>query len=223
MSSHQNLALTHAQQTGTVKTCDVCKNSIPTVEAHIGGWKQDGTHRYLCDGCNVIPKADQMLPIAPYWSAILNKWRPSVDSRPWYFIRLPQHSIPFLVRLHQLSKYYTFEDVSIMLNSISMERIRHGLDKRRFTIQEDWSYLHEACKQTDFDPTHPHEVTARELRDMNLKLNSMGLIEPGAAHPDDHVKGVCARGRACANTLPYGDRVVFTWAYRHRGGCDIIA
>ncbi|KAI0843313.1 hypothetical protein F5Y06DRAFT_291221 [Hypoxylon sp. FL0890] len=205
------------------KPCDGCKVNIPAVDARHVGFKPDGSYRYHCYGCSVIPPAEQQSPLAPYWSGILNHWRPGADSRAWTFIRQPHHPTKFLVELYQLAKYYSYDHVTIMINSIMMERVRHSADKRRYVVKEDWECLLKVAQELGFEPSRPYEILPYELESMNLRRNNLGFLEPGAPHHDDNVKGVCSRGQGCHNILPYTDRVVFTWTYRNRRGCDIIA
>ncbi|KAI0142441.1 hypothetical protein F4776DRAFT_661508 [Hypoxylon sp. NC0597] len=215
------LVLTSAPQ---VSTCEVCKNTVPTDEARIAGFKADGSHRRLCYGCSVIPPAEQILPVAPYWSAVLNNWRPGDDSRAWSFIRSREHSMEFLVLMHQLSKYHTYKDVTTMLNSIAVERIRHLEDKRRHVTDDDWWTLKRACERREFEAATVHTVTSLELHRANLDMDRFGLVVAGVPTPNDAEKGVCAHGASCPNSLPLEDSVIFTFAYRDRRvGCDIIA
>ncbi|KAI1139527.1 hypothetical protein F5Y05DRAFT_411717 [Hypoxylon sp. FL0543] len=203
--------------------CHICQASVAATGSRFGGFNDDNTHRHLCYGCSVLPPADQQHPMAPYWGAILNHWRPGTDSRAWNFVRDRRHGAQFLALVHELAKNYPYADTVTMVNSVAMERIRHGRDKRREVIPEDWACLLKVCQHLGFEPAYPHEVLRPELEKMNLRENGLGFVEAGEPREDDDVKGVCSNGRTCHNILPYTDRVVFTWSYRHRRGCNIIA
>ncbi|KAH9898736.1 hypothetical protein F4778DRAFT_792759 [Xylariomycetidae sp. FL2044] len=90
-----------------------------------------------------------------------------------------------------------FDELMEMLESMRMERIRHGKDKDTRYLKADLDNAWNACRAQG----------------------------PGRAQPDpvlaDEKTQMCARGSVCSNALPNLDRVVFTRAYRTRAGCDL--
>ncbi|KAI1106778.1 hypothetical protein F4804DRAFT_329973 [Jackrogersella minutella] len=205
------------------RTCKTCGNLVSPTEARETSQLENGVMIYLCYGCSMLTEDQREHHNAPYWSAIFHHWRGD-DVRSYPFVCHEQNTVEFLICLHQLSKYYSYEDVTMMVNSIAMERIRHGWDKRRCVVEGDFYKVLEACQQMDFDPLFPDAITTAELDYIGLSQNHFGLIDQGLeTEKDEEVMGVCSHNCFCPNIVPGKDRIIFTWAYRNRRGCDIIA
>ncbi|KAI1210681.1 uncharacterized protein F4807DRAFT_422264 [Annulohypoxylon truncatum] len=206
-----------------LRKCEGCKNTFPAFEIPVISVGDISLPHYICHSCSLLTPAQRTHEKAPYWSAILKYWRPEVDPRAPAFAVLEQNSISLLCCLHELAKYYTWNDVTIMVNSVVMERLRHGPKKfRRYAVESDFFDVYAACKNMQFYNTIPEELQASELKRTKLILCPFGLVIPEPGTEDDEgASSACAQGWMCPNILPPRDRIIFTYAYRNRHGCEI--
>ncbi|KAI1461180.1 hypothetical protein F4805DRAFT_454117 [Annulohypoxylon moriforme] len=208
-----------------LRKCEGCGNTFPSFDMPIFSVGDICFPHFICDSCKLLTPEQRGHEKAPYWSAILNYWKPQFDFRAVNFIVLDQHSTALLCCLHELSKHYTWDQVTIMVNSMVMERLRHGAKKscRHYAVEADFFDVYEACKHLKFYNTMPEHLQVDELKGAKLILSHFGLVipEPGT-EGGDHAS-ICSQGWMCPNILPCRDRIIFTYAYRNRLGCDVRA
>ncbi|KAI2473464.1 hypothetical protein F4781DRAFT_427478 [Annulohypoxylon bovei var. microspora] len=205
-----------------MRKCEVCTYSFSYIVVPAVSFEDDTFPSYTCYGCRLLTSAQQSQEKAPYWSAILNYWRPETDCRAFQFVLLEQNSIPLLSCLRELAMHYTWKEVTDMVNIMVVERLRHGPNTSRRAIEVDFFNVLETCRYMEFAKTFPDELNAHELMHAKLVLGNFGFVVPQpGTESDELVTNFCSYGWMCLNSLPCRDRIVFTYAYRNRRGCDI--
>ncbi|KAI0900526.1 hypothetical protein F4806DRAFT_159456 [Annulohypoxylon nitens] len=207
--------------THKLRKCEGCGNTYPWFQKPSLGVKNANIPSYICPSCAVLTPAQRADEKAPYWSAILHLWKPEVDARAAKFVVLDENSIGLLCCLHELAKYYIWQDVASMVNSMVSERLRHGPNVHwRYAVETDFYDVWETCKLLQFPPMTPDAMQPDELDRSKLAIGPFGLVVPKPGTQDPIVT-TCPGGWMCANILPCLDRIVYTYAYRNRRGCDI--
>ncbi|KAI0009673.1 hypothetical protein F4779DRAFT_617313 [Xylariaceae sp. FL0662B] len=198
--------MSHAPGDNVAAKCPVC---------HVG----IAYPKVYCDRCGDV-KTKFAHPKSKHWSKILSYWKPEIDYRARNYVLENYHKPWFLDRVYQFAQFYSFEDTTRMINSVALERIRHGENKSRCILWSDVSGALQVCENIAFKPTYPDVIEDEELLPANVRLDEMGLLREGQSHlhNKDHM-GVCADGGNCINFLPNEDRIVFTHRYRARRGC----
>jgi hypothetical protein len=98
-------------------------------------------------------------------SEILRYWSPAEDPRAHYFLEKPIHKGPsFFKILLKLAPHCSYEDFTRMVNSRTIERVRHGYPKEHHHIREDVWEVREICRKVGFQPTHPEAIEPDGLR-----------------------------------------------------------
>ncbi|RYP82287.1 hypothetical protein DL770_005625 [Monosporascus sp. CRB-9-2] len=156
-------------------------------------------------------------PLERLRSEILIHWSPETDTRALVFVNDSIHTESFLKLLLKLAPFYSWEDTTRMVNSMIIERIRHGDYKQRCHIREDFWNVFEICRDLAFVPTNPDAITRDELSDVNCRVYKWGLLKDGYDHgPDANSHGVCTEKHPCCEAEPTSTAFVFTYEYRNR-------
>ncbi|KAF3070948.1 hypothetical protein GL218_00806 [Daldinia childiae] len=175
--------------------CSNCQHPIPTEVI------KTATPGILCFGCTLQSEEERSSVKGSQWSYLLNHWH-AEGARILHWLRNDFHSTELLTCLCSLARYYNFNDVVPMVNSMALERLRHKSAPGIYVRHVIESDFHDAL------------VLAKKWR-----LRPMG--QPRAPRYGYNV-GVCKDGQDCKNVLPLEDRIVVTEAYRLRKGCNMI-
>lgn len=148
---------------------------------------------------------------------ILHHWSPEKDNRALMFVNESIHTESFLKLLLKLAPFYSWEDTTRMVNSMIIERIRHGENKQRCHVREDFWNVFEICRDIKYVPTHPAEITCKELESVNCRVYKWGLLKDGYDHgPNAETQGVCAEPCPSCEAEQAPSAIVFTYQYRNR-------
>ncbi|KAI1095396.1 hypothetical protein F5B19DRAFT_342693 [Rostrohypoxylon terebratum] len=215
--------ITMMEGSNQLRKCVGCGNAYPWFQRPSIGADNIGIPHFVCQACTALTPTQRANEKAPFWSAIMNLWKPDVDDRASKFVVLDQNSTALLCCLHELAKHYSWQDVTSMVNSIVMERLRHGPNVHwRYAVETDFYDVWESCHLMQFPPVMPDAMQADELQRAQLALGPFGLVVPEPGTPDPTATA-CPGGWMCANILPCLDRIVYTYAYRNRRGCAVQA
>ncbi|KAI1388259.1 uncharacterized protein F4822DRAFT_239924 [Hypoxylon trugodes] len=204
--------------------CGSCGDTISVISVKECFPDEEGKLINTCHGCSFLSAKQRASPKGPWLGRILRRWRPEWDISAAKFAFQPNHSVQFVMLLEHFSQFYYWKNVAIMVNSIAMERIRHGKDKSRHVTIRDFITLYELCQGLGFARIVPENISTITLAKMNLAVDETGLIQQGV-YPFFWAEymGVCADGGQCGNMLPARHPIIFTEAYRSRQGCHLIA
>ncbi|RYP06916.1 hypothetical protein DL764_002864 [Monosporascus ibericus] len=156
-------------------------------------------------------------PLEQLRSEILIHWSPETDTRAPVFVNDSIHTESFLKLLLKLAPFYSWEDTTRMVNSMIIERIRHGDYKQRCHIREDFWNVFEICRGLNFVPTNPDAIMRDEFSDVNCRIYKWGLLKDGYDQgPDANSHGVCTENHPCCEAEPTSTAFVFTYEYRNR-------
>ncbi len=156
-------------------------------------------------------------PLEKIRAKILVHWSNETDPRALVFINESMHTRNFLQLLLKLAPFYSWEETTRMVNSMTIERIRHGENKQRCHIRDDFWNVYKICRDLEFAPTNPDAITGDELQDVNCRIYQWGLLKDGYDHsPDADSHGVCAKKRPACEAEQAPTAFVFTSQYRNR-------
>ena len=159
-------------------------------------------------------------PLQSLRDEILVHWSEDADPRAAVFVNDSIHTVSFLKLLLKLAPHYSWEDTTRMVNSMIIERIRHGDQKQRCHMREDFWNVQEICRQIEFMPTKPDAITHEELTSLNCRIyHKWGLLKDGHDRtPEAQSDGVCTlRSSSCREVpAPAMAASVFTYQYRNR-------
>ncbi|KAI1479533.1 hypothetical protein K445DRAFT_304714 [Daldinia sp. EC12] len=199
--------------------CVKCRHSIPTEVM------KPPKPNVLCFGCTAQTEDERNSPKGHQWSYILNHWYAEAE-RVLDWLRDDFHSVKLLQCLCELARYYNYNDIVPMANSMALERIRHGTVPGiyvRHVVESDFFDALELAKNWQFRPIGAEAVSTLELMNLHLSIDKYGFIQDDFDSPRYiHSMGVCQAGRRCKNVLPLQDRIVTTYAYRQRKGCIML-
>ncbi|KAI1807736.1 hypothetical protein F4811DRAFT_504384 [Daldinia bambusicola] len=200
--------------------CVRCRHPVPTEVMKPP--KPDA----MCFGCTIQSDAERHSPKSRQWSCILNHWFAEAE-RVLNWLRNDYPSDKLLTCLCTLAKHYNYNDIVPMVNSMALERIRHrslpGIYVRH-VVESDFHDALQLAKNWNFRPIGSEAISTLELMNMHLSIDEYGFIQDSKEPPRYvYSTGVCRTGRECKNILPLQDRIVVTYDYRQRKGCDIIA
>ena len=166
------------------------------------------------------PPSNHDNPLQSLRDEILTHWSEDVDPRAAVFVNDGIHTASFLKLLLKLAPHYSWEDTTRMVNSMIIERIRHGDQKQRCHMREDFWNVQQICRSIEFMPTYPDAITREELTSLNCRIYSKwGLLKDGHDRaPEAQSDGVCTlRSFSCkAEPGPAMAASVFTYEYRNR-------
>ncbi|KAI0884656.1 uncharacterized protein GGS22DRAFT_188866 [Annulohypoxylon maeteangense] len=221
LQSHSSEPKQNINRDSQLRRCEGCRNMFPSFDVPTIRLGDIDFPLYFCHTCSMMTPAQRAHKKARYWSAILKHWRPEHDMRGSCFAAQEGNPIKLLCCLHELAQHYAWAEVASMVNSIILERLRHGpapSARDRYGGAQDFYRVYEACKAMRFHAVAPEPVHPDEMAGLDLALDFFGLVvrDPGSRIPEV----ICDRAGACPNVLPCCDRIIFTRAYRTRHGCN---
>ena len=156
-------------------------------------------------------------PLQSLRDDILVHWSEDTDPRAAIFVNESIHTESFLKLLLKLAPHYSWEDTTRMVNSMIIERIRHGDQKQRCHTREDFWSVKEICRQIEFAPTNPDAITREELTNLNCRVYKWGLLKDGHDRSREaQLSGVCTNKLPTCKSDKDGTAFVFTYQYRNR-------